>query len=146
MIWAALIPVLGKVLDKAIPDQEARDKAKLELQALSQSHEADLIGKRLSAILAEANSKDPWTSRARPAFLYVMYFVILSCFVGGVLSVWHPDEVTLAAEGVKALLGAIPEWLYGLFGVGYLGYTGARSYDKRNIIKAKEENLPWLDK
>jgi hypothetical protein len=34
------------------------------------------------------------------------------------------------AEGFKAWLDAIPKELYGLFGVGYVGYTGARTYEK----------------
>jgi len=29
-----------------------------------------------------------------------------------------------------SVLGAIPENLWWLFGAGYLGYTGARSFDK----------------
>ncbi|MCA3070912.1 MAG: hypothetical protein ING77_18620 [Rhodocyclaceae bacterium] len=36
----------------------------------------------LSAILAEVASGDPWTSRARPTFLHVIYGVILLSVVG----------------------------------------------------------------
>ena len=35
-----------------------------------------------------------------------------------------------APENLNKLLGAVPESLWWLFGVGYLGYTGARSFDK----------------
>ena len=35
-----------------------------------------------------------------------------------------------AAENLNKLLGAVPESLWWLFGAGYLGYTGARSFDK----------------
>jgi hypothetical protein len=31
----------------------------------------------MAAVLAEAESPDPWTSRARPSFLYVMYVLLL---------------------------------------------------------------------
>jgi hypothetical protein len=34
------------------------------------------------------------------------------------------------AENLNRLLGAVPESLWWLFGAGYLGYTGARSFDK----------------
>jgi len=60
----------------------------------------------------------------------VMYAVITLCFVGGVIGIWWPDQVTQAATNIKTLLGAIPEELWWLFGAGYLGYTGARSFDK----------------
>ena len=84
----------------------------------------------LSAILAEANSQDPWTSRARPTFLYVIYGVILLCVMGAIIGIWWPTHVFQAAENLNKLLGAVPESLWWLFGAGYLGYTGARSFDK----------------
>jgi hypothetical protein len=86
----------------------------------------------MSAIVAEARSSDPWTSRARPSFLYVMYVMILTALPMGVLSVFRPDMAVQIAEGVKAWLTAIPDQLWWLFGAGYLGYTGVRSFvDKR---------------
>jgi hypothetical protein len=84
----------------------------------------------LSAILAEANSADPWTSRARPTFLYVIYGVIMLCVLGSIIGIWWPQQVFQAAENLNKLLGAVPESLWWLFGAGYLGYTGARSFDK----------------
>jgi hypothetical protein len=84
----------------------------------------------MSAILGEAQSADPWTSRARPTFLYLMYGVIAAAFAGGILGIWFPAQVTQAADNIGRLLGAIPESLWWLFGAGYLGYTGARSFDK----------------
>ena len=82
------------------------------------------------AFLAEANSADPWTSRARPTFLYVIYGVILLCVMGAIIGIWWPTHVFQAAENLNKLLGAVPESLWWLFGAGYLGYTGARSFDK----------------
>ena len=58
--------------------QAARDKAKLELLQLQGTQELAEINARLSAIVAEANSQDPWTSRARPSFLYVVYLMLLA--------------------------------------------------------------------
>jgi len=46
----------------------------------------------LSAILAEANSADPWTSRARPTFLYVIYGIILLCVIGAIIGIWWPQQ------------------------------------------------------
>ena len=39
------------------------------------------------------------------------------------------------AAGMKEWLASIPKPLYDIFGVGYLGYSASRSYDKGQIIK-----------
>ena len=86
----------------------------------------------MSAILAEANSEDPWTSRARPSFLYVIYIFILASIPFGALFAFKPDVADSVVTGVTSWLAAIPEEMWWMFGAGYLGYTGFRSYDKRN--------------
>ena len=48
-----------------------------------------------------------------------------------ILSIWWPEQVFQASKNLSSLLGAIPESLWWLFGAGYLGYTGARTFDKR---------------
>jgi len=128
---STLAPGIIGIIDKVIPDPEAREAAKLELLKQQQSGELKEVEVALSAIMAEANSKDPWTSRARPSFLYLMYAVIGMCFFGGVLGIWWPDHIATAASNITNLLAAIPEPMWYLFGTGYLGYTGARSWDKR---------------
>lgn len=84
----------------------------------------------LSAILAEAGSADPWTSRERPTFLHVICGVILLCMIGSIVGIWWPSQVFQASENLSSLLGAIPESLWWFFGAGYLVCTGARSFDK----------------
>ena len=126
----SLIPVVGKVLDRVIPDPTQRDKAKLELLTLHQAGELKTMETQMSAIIAEAQSADPWTSRARPSFLYVMYALILWCVPMGILSAFKPETATAITAGMTGYLAAIPEALYGLFGVGYLGYAATRSFDK----------------
>ena len=69
-------PVAG-LIDKIIPDPKAREAAKLELLRLEGSQELDRLKAQMAAVLAEAESPDPWTSRARPSFLYVMYVLLL---------------------------------------------------------------------
>ncbi|HMO68229.1 MAG TPA: holin family protein [Novosphingobium sp.] len=124
-----LSPVLS-IIDKVIPDKAAREKARLELLKLEGSHEIQLLQTRLSAIVAEANSTDPWTSRARPSFLYIMYAMILWAIPMGVLAAFTPESATAIAEGMNAYLNGLPEPLYALFGTGYLGYTAARQWGK----------------
>ena len=89
----------------------------------------------MSAILAEAKSDDPWTSRARPSFLYTIYLLILAAIPIGILSAFKPEMATQIASGMQAWLGAIPDTLWQVFGFGYLGYTGAREYGKSKLLK-----------
>jgi len=126
----SFLPIIGDVLDKVIPDAAERDKAKLELLKIEQSGKLEETKTQLSAILAEAQSADPWTSRARPTFLYVFYVLLILCVIGGVLGIWWPDRVTTAAQNIANLMAALPEELWWVFGTGYLGYTGARSFEK----------------
>ena len=121
-----LIGPITALLDKIIPDKEARARAQLELLKLEGTQEMRMIEARLQAIVAEANSADPWTSRARPSFLYVMYILILTAIPMGLLSAFNPAAARDIAAGMNAYLSGLPEPLYALFGTGYLGYTAAR--------------------
>ncbi len=126
----SLIGPIASLIDKIIPDKEARARAKLELIRLESTHELKAIEARLSAIVAEANSDDPWTSRARPSFLYVMYALILFAVPMGIIAAFDPTTARAIGEGMTAYLGGLPEALYALFGTGYLGYTAARQWGK----------------
>ena len=130
-----IVPKLMDVIGKVIPDPEAKAKAEQEIMKMTQDGQFKEVEQQVSVILAEAKSSDPWTSRARPSFLYLMYLVIISTFAGGIVGIWHPEEVTTAAQNIANLLAAIPETLWWMFGTGYLGYTGARSFDKMKMNK-----------
>lgn len=131
----------GKTLiDRIFPDKEkqAQERAAAELELTRVLHEGRLeeARVRLSAIMAEAQSADPWTSRARPSFLYVMYAMILWSIPMGVLSYFKPDAAVAVAAGMKAWLAAIPSDLWTVFGIGYTGYTAMRSiFDKPKKAK-----------
>ena len=126
----SLIGPIASIIDKIIPDPRARERAKLELLKLEGTQEMENVSARLSAIVAEAGSTDPWTSRARPSFLYVMYVLLLFALPMGVLSAFNPQAAADIASGMNAYLGGLPEPLYALFGTGYLGYTAARQWGK----------------
>lgn len=126
----SLIGPIASLIDKIIPDQEARARAKLELLSLEGTQELKAIEARLSAIVAEAGSADPWTSRARPSFLYVMYAMILFAVPMGVIAAFTPQTASAIAAGMTGYLRGLPEELYALFGTGYLGYTAARQWGK----------------
>ena len=93
-ILETLIGPIASIIDKIIPDKEARAKAKLELIQLEGTQEMRMIEAQLQAIVAEAQSTDPWTSRARPSFLYIMYAMILWALPMGVLAAFNPANVS----------------------------------------------------
>jgi hypothetical protein len=126
---------LGETIVKTIwpnPTEEANAKAAII------TAQVDAAVRQLQAaqavMLAEAQSSDPWTSRARPTFLYVMYACILAAIPMGVLFAFSPEVANRIATGFGAWLNAIPESMWQLFGVGYLGYAGARTWEKTKGI------------
>jgi hypothetical protein len=126
----SLIGPVASLIDRIIPDKAARERAKIELLALEGTQELESLRARLSAIVAEAGSADPWTSRARPSFLYVMYAIILWAIPMGLVAAFRPEAARDIAAGMNAYLNGLPEPLYALFGTGYLGYTAARQWGK----------------
>ena len=126
----SLIGPIAGLIDKIIPDPKARDAAKLELLKLEGTQELERVRTQLSAIVAEAGSPDPWTSRARPSFLYVIYSLLLWAIPMGLIGAVQPETAKGIAAAMNAYLTGLPEPLYALFGTGYLGYTAARQWGK----------------
>lgn len=128
---------IGKTLiGRLFPDPEQRAKAELELLTMQQNGELEAAKIQMSAIIAEAQSADPFTSRSRPSFLYVFYFLLLCLVViAPFLGVFFPEQMELFFDNVAKGFAAIPEELWWTFTVGYLGYTGARTYEKRAVKK-----------
>lgn len=129
-----LLPFAGKLLNKIFPNPEKKAEAeKLLLEAHSRG-EIEQLNAELQVMLAEAKSQDKWTSRARPSFLYVMYLMILASIPMGIVFMIDPMVAKRIIAGMGSWLHAIPSALWSLFGAGYLGYVGSRSYDKKKLM------------
>ena len=98
-ILTSLLPLISDVLDKVVPDPKAREAAKLKLIQEAQAGKLKEVEKQLSAIVAEAQSKDPWTSRARPTFLYVVYLLILTSIPMALVHAFNPELALRLIEG-----------------------------------------------
>ena len=131
LLIGGLFDIGSKLIEKLFSSPEEKAKAQLELLRMQQAGELDQLKVQLSAILAEAQSSDPWTSRARPTFLYVIYVLLLTAIPFSIVWAIHPESADRMATGFGRWLDAIPEPLYALFGAGYLGYTAFRSWDKK---------------
>ena len=130
MTIGGIFSIGGKLIDKIFPDPEQRAKAQIELLKMQQDGELDQIKTQLSAIMAEAQSADPWTSRARPSFLYVVYILLLWSIPMGVLTIFRPEAALAFTAGFKVWMGAIPDSILTLFGTVMTGYVLGRSWEK----------------
>jgi hypothetical protein len=127
---SSIFGIGSKIIDKLFPDPTEKAKAQIELLKMQQQGDLDEIKTQLSAIIAEAQSPDPWTSRARPSFLYVVYILLLWSIPMGVLAIFSPVSAAAFTVGFKAWLGAIPDSILQLFGVVMTGYVMGRSWEK----------------
>jgi Holin of 3TMs, for gene-transfer release len=73
-------------------------------------------------ITAETKSEDPYVRRARPTFLYVIMAAMAYSLIVA------PTINACLHKGLVAM--QIPDSYLELFGVAFLGYTGARSWEK----------------
>lgn len=115
------------IINKVFPDPADAVKAEQALRELDLQDQAQ----KLSAILAEAQSTDPWTSRARPAFLYVFYIILaVMAMVAPMIGLVFPDKMDQFFINVTKGFHAIPEEVWWTFTTGYLGYSGMRTVEK----------------
>ena len=118
------------IIKTAFPDPQDKAKADAIRSAAAVQAAVAQTGASLQAILEEAKSSDRWTSRARPSFLYVIYLMLLASIPMGVLFAFAPATADSIAIVLQKWLAAIPDAVWQLFTLGYLGYTGGRSWEK----------------
>ena len=64
------------LIDSLFTSDEEKAEAKRKLIQLQQEGKLKELEAKQKVMLAEAQSKDKWTSRARPSFMYVFYIII----------------------------------------------------------------------
>lgn len=117
--------ILGGIKDLVrtfkLPPEE-----QLKFEAASLEHESKLtaaIAQATSeAIKAEAASGDIYVRRARPTFLYIVYVILVFNYL--------VVPLIQMTQGIAMHPIEFPEPLYWLFGSGYLGYVGGRTWEK----------------
>jgi len=126
----AVLDIGGKIIDKVFPDPTQRDAAKLALIKEEREGRLDEVKTQMSVMLAEAQSSDPYTSRARPSFLYVVYILMLSALPMGILHAVSPEMASNVSTGAQFWFAAIPESIIDMFTIVMMGYIGGRSFEK----------------
>ena len=131
-MWAALIPLLGTVIDKAIPDPQAAADAKLKVMEMTQKGELAVLDADLKIALgqmeinkAEATT-DAFRGGWRPAAGWVCVFGLFYTFLLKPLLPW---VVALTGADVPALPPIDTMEMIALLG-GMLGLGGFRTFER----------------
>jgi hypothetical protein len=117
-----LVDSVASLIDRFVTTPDEKTKALIELRALEVRETEAIVSSASAALKAEAESPDPWVRRARPTFLYLMYTVLAWNYI------LLPVTQLLTSQPLAPIV--LPTDLYYLFGAGYLGYVGARTWDK----------------
>ena len=115
MSWAAAIPVLGKIIEKIIPDPDKAAEAKNQLVDLAVKGELDELAERAGVIKAEAQG-DSWLQRSwRPIVMLIFTGLIVARWLG-----WSAPDLSEAVE-LK---------LFSIVQLGIGGYIASRGIEK----------------
>lgn len=132
---AAALTLVNKGVDRIWPDPTEEERLKIERLKVENAQALEMAKLPLSAIIEEARSTDPYTSRARPSFLYVVYILILAALPMSAIFAISPITANHLAEGMKLWFESIPKPIYELFQFVMLGYIAGRSMEKIKGIK-----------
>ena len=125
----AISDFAGDVQEGRIPPDQMSElkQAMLQHEATMAKLEVEERKDARDLIRQEGSSDDPWIRRARPTFLWLIYLVIFWNFIVlGTFEYWRTG-IPLSQPPIN-----FPDELYMLFGSAFLGYTGCRSWDKKN--------------
>jgi len=135
-IIGALLPIVGKIIDKVIPDVAGREAAKMEIQLKLAEQEGELVKALIQSDIAqsevnktEAASDNIFKSGWRPAVGWI-------CVTGLAWSVFLPVIawfIKLAGVQIPELPILNGEILTSLT-FGLLGLGGLRTYEKKSGV------------
>jgi hypothetical protein len=123
-MWEAIIPLLGSIIDKAIPDTVAADKAKAEIATMQAKGELDLMLGQIDINKAEAQNSSVFVAGWRPFIGWVCgtslayEYLMLPLFSWLSLNAGWQQPPHLVMDGMMELVLAM------------LGVAGLRTVEK----------------
>lgn len=117
---AALLPILGGIIDKVIPDSAAADKAKLEMQmeVIKQANEGLLA--QIDLNKTEAATGNVFVGGWRPFIGWVCGAALAFQFVAGPLIEWAAAATGHAVPPLPKLDDMLWELVLAMLGIGGL--------------------------
>ncbi len=125
MIADAIAAVIGKVIDRAWPDETKKAEALLELEKLRQSGELQQIMGQLDVNKTEAAHPDRFVAGWRPFIGWVCGSALAWHYVGSGLLVW-----LLALAGKPTIMPTVDLGDLIVILLGMLGLGGLRTAEK----------------
>lgn len=137
-VWLSLIPAISQLLDKIIPDPQARENAKL---ALAQAENSAALQQMQLAMQADANQTAINQEEAKSANLFVSGWRPFIGWVCGVAFAYHFVVQPLLAFAIVANGGEVKLPVFDMQELstvlmGMLGLGGLRTIEKiRNVAQ-----------
>lgn len=126
-----LLPILGSVLDKSIPDKDAKTKTLASIEQALVANAANISLQTIKTNQTEAGHRSVWVAGWRPAIGWSLSIGIFWMLVGFPLAVWVAEIF-----GINAPLPKLPTDILFELTLAMLGMSGIRSFDKfKNLTK-----------
>lgn len=128
-LLTALLPLVGEILDRVIPDKAAADKAKLEMQAkiLDAAQQGALA--QIEVNKAEANSGSSFRGGWRPYIGWVCGAALTYQFLVRPILPWVVNLFGANVPPMPGLDDMLWELVFAMLGLGTL-----RTYEKRQGV------------
>lgn len=130
MIPLAILEIGAKLLDKVIPDKDAREKAQAELLKAAQDQDFQLALAQIKVNEEEAKSDNIFKSGWRPAIGWICVFGLAYNFVIYNLLLWLVATFSLNITPPALMSDILMELVFAMLGLGSL-----RTFEKVKGIK-----------
>ncbi len=130
MIPLAIIELGAKLLDKVIPDKDAREKAQAELLKAANDQDFQLSLAQIRVNEEEAKSENIFKSGWRPAIGWICVFGLAYNFVIYNLLLWIVATFNIAITPPALMSDILMELVFAMLGLGSL-----RTFEKVKGIK-----------
>lgn len=126
----SIIEIGAKLLDKVIPDKDAREKAQSELYKAAQDQDFQLALAQIKVNEEEAKSENLFKSGWRPAIGWICVFGLFYNFVLYNILLWAVATFQLHITPPALMSDILMELVFALLGLGSL-----RTFEKIKGIK-----------
>lgn len=121
-----LLPYVGEVLDRVVPDTEAKEKAKREIEANLIANANSINLAQIDVNKTEAQHRSVWVSGWRPAIGWSCSLGIAWLFIGHPLATWG----AMLAGYSDMVMPTIPTDILLELTFAMLGMAGLRTFEK----------------
>jgi hypothetical protein len=126
----SIIEIGAKLLDKVIPDKDAREKAQSELYKAAQDQDFQLALAQIKVNEEEAKSENLFKSGWRPAIGWICVFGLAYNFVIYNILLWFINIYRLNVTPPALMSDILMELVFALLGLGSL-----RTFEKIKGVK-----------